>query len=233
MSTKVTFTLDREIVGSATEGVLVGDFNNWNPNEGIGLEVQKDGSLKATVSLEPGQTYRYRYYLNDGRWVNDGNADYYAFDPIYQVDNCVITIPENGEGRMEERNIEAITQTETKTIPTPEAVVEEAKAGSITEVEAESVAKAEPRAETKADDLTKIDGIGKKLAEVLQGAGIQSFEDLAKASKKKLGSILEKAGSKFKSHDPSTWSKQAKLAAAGKWDALKSLQKELKAAKKK
>lgn len=199
MSTKVTFTLQPEIVGSATEAVLVGDFNNWNPNEGIGLKVQKDGSLKATVALEPGQTYHYRYFLNDGRWVNDGNADYYAFDPAYHVDNCVITVPEKKQAAIKN---------------TVKPATEEAVSG-------------------KADDLTKIEGIGKKIAELLVAANLVSFQDLAKATPKKLAAILEAAGNKFKVHDPATWPKQAKLAAADKWDALKTLQKELKGGKSK
>ncbi len=194
MATKVTFTLSREIAGNATEATLVGDFNNWNPSEGIGLKVQKDGSLTATIDLEPGQTYQYRYFLSDGRWVNDGNADYYHFDPVFHVDNCVITVQE--------------------TAPAPKA----------------PTTPKEPIT-PKADDLTKIEGIGKKIAELLKNAGITNFEQLGKATPKKIKGILEKAGSKFQVHDPATWPKQAKLAAKGKWAELKKLQAELKGGK--
>ncbi|WP_290793681.1 glycoside hydrolase family 13 [Flavihumibacter sp. UBA7668] len=207
MSTKVTFTLSPEIVGNATEAVLVGDFNNWNPNEAIGLKVQKDGSLKATVALEPGQTYQYRYLLNDGRWVNDGNADYYSFDPVFHVDNCVITVP--------------VKKTATK--KTTDKAADEAASSETTTTDAP--------ASSKPEDLTKIEGIGKKIAELLQTAGIAGFQDLSKATPKKLKTILDAAGSKFKVHDPATWPKQAKLAAAGKWEELKKLQKELKGGK--
>lgn len=80
----------------------------------------------------------------------------------------------------------------------------------------------------KKDDLTKIEGVGKKIAEILTASGIASFEILSKATPKKLRAILDDAGKKFKTHDPSTWPKQAKLAAAGKWNELKKLQAELK-----
>lgn len=90
---KVKFILTPEIVGDATDALLLGDFNNWDPSEGIGLKVQKDGTLAATVALEPGKTYQYRYFLSDGRWVNDANATQYAHNPAFQVDNCVITVP--------------------------------------------------------------------------------------------------------------------------------------------
>jgi predicted flap endonuclease-1-like 5' DNA nuclease len=85
--------------------------------------------------------------------------------------------------------------------------------------------------EATADDLTKIEGIGKKIAELLAAEKIESFKDLSKASTKKLKNILEVAGSKFNVHDPSSWPKQAKLAAAGKWAELKELQNELIAGK--
>ncbi len=92
MAKKITFSLAPEIVADASEGLLLGDFNNWLHEEGIKLKKQKDGSLKATVSLEPG-VYQYRYILNDGRWVNDGNANSYSFNGEYGVDNCVISVP--------------------------------------------------------------------------------------------------------------------------------------------
>jgi hypothetical protein len=92
MAKKITFSLAPEIVADATEGLLLGDFNNWLHEAGVQLKKQKDGSLKATVSLEPG-IYQYRYFLNDGRWVNDGNANGYSFVGDYGVDNCVISVP--------------------------------------------------------------------------------------------------------------------------------------------
>lgn len=92
MAKKITFTLAPEIVANATEGILLGDFNSWIHESGTKLKKQKDGSLKATLELEPG-IYQYRYFLNDGRWVNDGNAQGYAFNGEYGVDNCIISIP--------------------------------------------------------------------------------------------------------------------------------------------
>jgi len=58
-----------------------------------------------------------------------------------------------------------------------------------------------------------------------------TYKDLSKASGKKLKAILEAAGNKFQVHDPASWPKQAKLAAAGKWEELETLQKELIAGK--
>jgi len=95
MSTKVTFILPAEKVADATEGILLGDFNGWEQKKGTPLKKQKDGSLKATLALEAGATYHYRYLLNDGRWENDENAEHYVYD--YNVENCVITVPAAAE----------------------------------------------------------------------------------------------------------------------------------------
>ncbi|HMW27264.1 MAG TPA: glycoside hydrolase family 13, partial [Ferruginibacter sp.] len=57
---------------------------------------------------------------------------------------------------------------------------------------------------------------------------IVTYQQLAKTTAKKLKAILGEAGAKYNMHDPSTWPRQAKLAAAGKWDELKAWQDELK-----
>lgn len=79
----------------------------------------------------------------------------------------------------------------------------------------------------EADDLTKIEGVGPKIAEVLFVSGIISFTDLAKSTSVQIREILDTAGSNFAAHDPATWPKQAALARDGKWDELKKLQDEL------
>ncbi len=89
--------------------------------------------------------------------------------------------------------------------------------------------KAAPKkAAAQGDDLTKIEGIGPKIGEVLANGGIGTYAELAAASVDKLSEILHEAGSRYASHDPGTWPQQAELAAAGKFDELKALQDELK-----
>ena len=94
MKTKITFTLPAEGVAGATDALLLGDFNGWNPDEAVVMKKQKDGSLKATLPLETGRSYQYRYLLNDGRWENDYNAQQYVYADGFFVDNCLITVPE-------------------------------------------------------------------------------------------------------------------------------------------
>jgi len=78
-----------------------------------------------------------------------------------------------------------------------------------------------------ADDLTKIEGVGPKIAEHLNNAGFTTFAELGGAKIAELRKVLKEAGPKFAMHEPKTWAKQSKMAAAGKWDELKKLQDEL------
>ena len=194
---KVIFTLSSQSVANAADGILLGEFNNWNPEEGIHLQKKEDGSMIAELSLTAGKTYEYRYLLSDGRWVNDDNGK--TFSQVYghSVENCVLTVPE----------------------PVKKVATEKVK-----------TAKKE-KAVKQADDLTKIEGIGKKIAALLTKENITTYKDLAKCSIKKLQLILDTAGSKFNVHDPATWPKQAKLAADGQWETLTNLQEELKGGK--
>ena len=79
--------------------------------------------------------------------------------------------------------------------------------------------------------MRKIEGIGPKIAGLLKADGIITFADLAKAPIKQLQAILDNAGSRYRMHNPKTWSAQAELAANGKWDELKAWQGELKGGK--
>ena len=69
-------------------------------------------------------------------------------------------------------------------------------------------------------DLTKIEGIGPKIAEILNHSDISTYGQLAGANMERIKEILAAAGSRYNSHDSSTWSDQAQLAAEGKWDQL-------------
>jgi F-type H+-transporting ATPase subunit gamma len=77
-----------------------------------------------------------------------------------------------------------------------------------------------------ADDLTKIEGIGKKMSAALVASGITTFAQLAEASEQELTQAIEDAGMRFAPSLP-TWAKQASLAAVGAWDELQKYQDEL------
>jgi predicted flap endonuclease-1-like 5' DNA nuclease len=216
-SKKIDFLLPADVAAGATSGILLGDFNNWDSNNGVTLKQQKDGSLKASVSLESG-SYEYRYLLNDGRWVNDTQAAKYTYISQFAIENCVIDVA-----------IEATKEVKTKTV---EAVATPVATPAKTVKAKATVPVASPVVEVaKADDLTKIEGIGKKIAELIVAEGIVTFDALSKTSVKTLQAILDKAGKRFNVHNPSTWAKQAKLAASGDWAKLQKLQAELNGGK--
>ena len=77
------------------------------------------------------------------------------------------------------------------------------------------------------NDLKAIEGIGRKTEGVLNGAGINTYEDLSEKSPTELTSILNEAGDQYKLIDPASWPQQAGLAAKGDWDKLDSMQEEL------
>ncbi|MCS7009900.1 MAG: helix-hairpin-helix domain-containing protein [Anaerolineales bacterium] len=80
------------------------------------------------------------------------------------------------------------------------------------------------------DDLTILEGIGPKVAQVLQQAGIRTFADLAHADVGRVQEILKAAG--LQMMNPSGWIEQARLAAAGDMEGLKRLQAELKSGRR-
>jgi large subunit ribosomal protein L17 len=83
-----------------------------------------------------------------------------------------------------------------------------------------------PAAAIEANDLTLIEGIGPKVNQLLQQAGIHTFGQLAQASAEGLKAILEPAGLQF--IDPTTWPEQARLLSEGKMEAFEELTKHLK-----
>lgn len=88
--------------------------------------------------------------------------------------------------------------------------------------------KAAPKkAKAKADDLTLIEGVGPKIAEVLTAAGLADFASVAAKSAEELKATLVEAGDQFNTAVTDTWPEQAKLAADGKFEELKKWQDEL------
>ena len=114
----------------------------------------------------------------------------------------------------------------------------EAKKAAAAKKKAEAAAaakakkEAEPAAPAGPDDLVRIEGIGPKISEVLQGAGITTYAQLAGTDVDRIKQILEEADPKLlQLADPATWPRQAKLAASGKWEALEKWQARLKGGK--
>jgi NADH-quinone oxidoreductase subunit I len=100
---------------------------------------------------------------------------------------------------------------------------EAAKAAEAKKAEAKAPAPTEP------DDLKRIEGIGPKIAGLLEAAGVKTFAQLSETDVDRIKQILEEADPNLLNlADPSTWPRQARLAATGKWEALEKWQDRLK-----
>jgi predicted flap endonuclease-1-like 5' DNA nuclease len=83
----------------------------------------------------------------------------------------------------------------------------------------------------EADDLTRIEGIGPKIASILLAAGIDSFAKLAAMSEDAVLATVKAGGLRI-TPNVNTWAEQAKLAANGDWDGLARLQQGLRGGKR-
>ena len=77
------------------------------------------------------------------------------------------------------------------------------------------------------DGPQQVEGIGPKIQEVLQAAGINTHADLAAKSADEVKEILAPEGGVIASRDTSTWPAQAQMAADGEWEKLRAWQDEL------
>jgi len=87
---KVTFRLPGEAVPEARAVSLVGDFNNWDAGA-LPMRRLKNGSFTATLSLEAGKDYCFRYLIDGQKWENDWRADRYIKNS-FGTDDSVVAV---------------------------------------------------------------------------------------------------------------------------------------------
>lgn len=87
----VTFRLAKRDAGTAETASVVGEFNEWQTSA-TPMTRLKDGSFKATVDLEPGREYQFRYLLDDDGWMNDTEADAFVATEFHDAENSVIRV---------------------------------------------------------------------------------------------------------------------------------------------
>jgi 1,4-alpha-glucan branching enzyme len=86
---KVTFEVSAEAVNGGKSVSLLGDFNDWNPTA---LKKQKDGNFKASVELEKGKEFAFRYLVDNDVWINDEAADKYVASGVSYDENSVVVL---------------------------------------------------------------------------------------------------------------------------------------------
>ena len=84
---KVTFSIEAKEAKLAS---VVGDFNNWNPEEGT-LNKLKNGTFKAVFDLNKDTSYEFKYFV-DGAYVNEPQADSYKWNEYAGSENSILII---------------------------------------------------------------------------------------------------------------------------------------------
>lgn len=87
---KVTFSLPQEAVQNATTVKVLGDFNAWSWENGAVMKLA-GGEYKASLELETGRHYEFRYYVDQSYWVTDPAADGYTPTP-FGTHNAIVAI---------------------------------------------------------------------------------------------------------------------------------------------
>ena len=106
------------------------------------------------------------------------------------------------------------------------AAFEPAAPGPVIEEPASAKAEKKEAAPVEPDDLTRIEGVGPKISQVLYAAGITTFAQVAANDVETLRQVVKEGGVRIAY--PDTWPEQAALAAEGDWQGLKALQSTLK-----
>lgn len=78
------------------------------------------------------------------------------------------------------------------------------------------------------EDLTRINGVGPKLAEAMQAAGINTYAQIAGMTEDELNERLAATGVRYVKASVKSWPEQARFAAKADWDGLKNYQESLK-----
>ncbi len=88
---KVSFKVPKEIANAAIKANVVGEFNNWDAHA-TPMKKLKNGAFTATLDLEPGKEYQFRYLLDDKIWETDFAADKYVQTPFGNSENSIIVV---------------------------------------------------------------------------------------------------------------------------------------------
>lgn len=186
--------------------------------------------------------YLFRYFLNDSlkKKLKSAESELNDLKQNQSEENSVKEEEENAEIKRLEEKVERLNKDLSNSISEKIQLKHDLqKAQNAIEnqpqaVESESLKNSAPHTESVTkEDLTKIEGIGPKIAQILGDGGILNFAQLANSDPENLKNILRAAGPNYAVHNPTTWPEQAKLAVKGAWDELNILQTELKGGRRK
>lgn len=88
---KITFRIPEEVGNLANTAHVVGEFNSWS-FLATPMKKLKSGAFTATLDLEQGREYQFRYLLDKKNWENDVGADKFVTTPYGDSENSVIIL---------------------------------------------------------------------------------------------------------------------------------------------
>jgi len=161
--------------------------------------------------------YLFRYFWEKSKTTVDWQAKY---DSLSHEKELL----EQRFGIIQNENRQLTTELEQcrKRLEKEKAPAGNKKAYTLVDVPAKEASSA------KKDDLKVIEGIGPKIEQLLNKAGIYTWKQLSRTDVNVLRKILEDAGPRFRVHRPDSWPLQAAMAAEGRWDELQKWQEEHK-----
>lgn len=84
---KVTFSVEAK---EASQASVIGDFNNWNPEEGT-LNKLKNGTFKGAFNIGKDASYEFKYLI-DGVFVNETESDSFLWNEFAGNENGVLAV---------------------------------------------------------------------------------------------------------------------------------------------
>ncbi len=84
---KVTFSIEAK---EAKKVTVAGDWNKWSVKKQP-LQKLKNGTFKVTVDLPKDKSYEFKYVV-DGNFVNDDQADGYAWNDYASSENGILNL---------------------------------------------------------------------------------------------------------------------------------------------
>lgn len=88
---KVTFRLSKKEADGARRVAVAGDFNAWESTR-TPMKSLKSGDFTASVNLDKGRAYQYRFVIDGDRWVTDDGADKLVYCDYAQGHNAVVVV---------------------------------------------------------------------------------------------------------------------------------------------
>jgi 1,4-alpha-glucan branching enzyme len=86
-SVRVTFELPSNMWAERVN--LVGEFNDWDTAATPMSRSRSDANWKASMDLEAGKRYRFRYLVDGKEWLNDWHADDHIENPYGSYDSII------------------------------------------------------------------------------------------------------------------------------------------------